>query len=79
VDRLLAQNRLPEAAVAASSNVALGILVALRRHGLSPEDIALASVDDIESASMIEPFSDGRRAAGLRDRPHCDGRCCSSA
>jgi LacI family transcriptional regulator len=57
VDRLVAENRLPEAAVAASSKVALGILVALRRHGLRvPDDIALASVDDIESASMIDPF-----------------------
>jgi LacI family transcriptional regulator len=57
VDRLVAGGDLPEAAVAASSKVALGVLVALRRHGFRvPHDIALASMDDIEAASMIDPF-----------------------
>lgn len=57
VDRLVADNDLPQAIVAASSRVALGILVALRRHGVRvPDDIAVTSIDDIESASMIDPF-----------------------
>ena len=37
--------------------MAVGALVALRRLGLRvPEDIALASFDDIESAAAIYPF-----------------------
>lgn len=57
VDQLVADDDLPQAIVAASSRVALGILVALRRHGVRvPDDIAVTSIDDIESASMIDPF-----------------------
>ena len=37
--------------------MALGVLVAARRHGLRvPEDVALACVDDLETASLIDPF-----------------------
>lgn len=57
IDRLVAEASLPDAIVAASSKVALGILVALRRHGVRvPDDIAVSSIDDIEAASMIDPF-----------------------
>ena len=56
-DRLATAEALPEAILAASNKVALGVLVAARRHGLRvPADVALACVDDIESASLIDPF-----------------------
>lgn len=57
VDRLVCEGSLPDAVVAASSKVALGVLVALRCRGLRvPDDVAVTSIDDIEAASMIDPF-----------------------
>ncbi len=56
-ERLWKEGKLPEAIVAANNHVAVGALVALRRLGLRvPEDIALATFDDIESAAAIYPF-----------------------
>ncbi len=47
----------PEALVAANNLVAVGALVALRRCGLGvPQDVALASFDDLEMAALIDPF-----------------------
>jgi len=57
VDQLVATESLPEAILAASNKVALGALVAARRHGLRiPDDVGLVCVDDIEAASLIDPF-----------------------
>ena len=56
-ERLFTDGVLPEAILAANNYVAVGALVALRRLGLRvPEDIALATIDDIESAAAIYPF-----------------------
>lgn len=56
-ERLFMEDRLPEAIIAANNYVAVGALVALRRLGLRvPEDVALATFDDIESAALIYPF-----------------------
>jgi LacI family transcriptional regulator len=57
MDQLVTDETLPEAILAASNKVALGVLVAARRHGVSiPGDVGLACVDDIEAASLIDPF-----------------------
>lgn len=57
VDAMAREGSLPEAIIAANNLVAVGIIVALRRHGLRvPEDVALACVDDIETAAAIDPF-----------------------
>jgi len=51
------QGSLPEALIAANNMVALGALLALRRHGLRvPEDIALAAFDDFEIDAQLDPF-----------------------
>lgn len=56
-ERLFMEDSLPEAIIAANNYVAVGSLVALRRLGLRvPEDVALATFDDIESAALIYPF-----------------------
>ncbi|MEM1095530.1 MAG: LacI family DNA-binding transcriptional regulator [Bacteroidota bacterium] len=56
-DALATDDTLPEAIVAASNKVALGVLVAARRHGIRiPDDVAVACVDDLETASLIDPF-----------------------
>lgn len=57
VEEMVAQQKLPEALIAANNLVAVGALTALRRHGLCvPEDVALACYGDLELASLIEPF-----------------------
>ena len=56
-ERLFVEGRLPEALIAANNYVAVGAMAAIRRLGLSvPEDVALATFDDIESAALIYPF-----------------------
>ncbi|GAB5521657.1 MAG: transcriptional regulator DegA [Rhodothermales bacterium] len=56
-DALANDNALPEAIVAANNKVALGVLVAARRHSTRiPDDLALVCVDDLETASLIDPF-----------------------
>jgi len=48
---------MPEALIAANNMVGLGALLALRSLGLTvPEDVALATFDDFEIASQIDPF-----------------------
>ncbi len=57
VHELVQNNALPKAIFAASSRVVLGVFKALREQGLSvPKDVAVACVDDIETASMVDPF-----------------------
>lgn len=57
VDTLVEKEEIPEAIVAANNLVAVGALVALRRHTLRvPEDIALACFEDIEIAALMDPF-----------------------
>lgn len=54
---LIANNALPEAILAASSRVVVGVFKSLRAHGLRvPDDVAVVCVDDLEEASMIDPF-----------------------
>lgn len=54
---LIQEDQLPEAILAASSRVILGIFNALREYQLRvPEDIALTCVDDVAPASIINPF-----------------------
>lgn len=56
-EELIAAGALPEALVAANNFVAVGVLAALRRHGLRvPADVALACFDDLEVAALIDPF-----------------------
>lgn len=48
---------LPDALIAANSMVALGVLLALRRHAIRvPEDMAVAGFDDFDIASQLDPF-----------------------
>lgn len=48
---------LPDALIAANDMVALGALLALRRHGIRvPEDMAVAGFDDFDIASQLDPF-----------------------
>ncbi len=57
VEGLINKNELPDAIVAANNKVVVGVLDALRRHGLKvPADVAVACVDDIEPAAAIDPF-----------------------
>lgn len=54
---LLAGGDLPGAIVAANNTVAAGILVVLREHGLhTPDDIAVACVDEVELSDAVDPF-----------------------
>ncbi len=56
-DMLVEENEVPEAIVAANNLVAVGVLVALRRHALRvPEDVALACFEDLEIAASMDPF-----------------------
>ena len=55
--RLVEEDALPEAIVAANNLVAVGALSALRQRGLRvPGDVALACFEDVEIAAMIDPF-----------------------
>lgn len=57
VEELIAAGSLPDAIVAANNKVVVGVLNALRHHGLRvPADVAVACVDDIEPAAAIDPF-----------------------
>lgn len=56
-DMLVEKDEVPEAMVAANNLVAVGVLVALRRHALRvPEDVALACFEDLEIAASMDPF-----------------------
>lgn len=58
VDRLIKETtKFPDGLVTANNMVALGALLALRQHGLHvPQDVALATFDDFEIASLLDPF-----------------------
>lgn len=57
IEELLTHDTLPDAIVAANNKVIVGVLDAIRRRGLRvPQDVAVACVDDIEPASLIDPF-----------------------
>ncbi len=56
-ERLIMEDALPEAFIAANNLVAVGALRALRRHALRvPDHVALACFEDVEIAAMIDPF-----------------------
>lgn len=56
-DMLVEQGNVPEAIVAANNLVAVGVLVALRRHTLRvPDDVGLACFEDLEIAASMDPF-----------------------
>lgn len=56
-DRLIEEDAIPEAVVAANNLVAIGVLYTLRRRKLRvPEDVALTCFEDIEIAAVISPF-----------------------
>lgn len=58
VDRLVKETAtFPDALVAANNMVAVGALLALRQHNMHvPQDVALATFDDFEIASLLDPF-----------------------
>jgi LacI family transcriptional regulator len=57
VEKIIRDNSLPEAIVAANNFVAIGAIEALRRHSVEiPHDIGLACFGDLEVASTIDPF-----------------------
>jgi len=48
---------LPDALIAANNMVALGVLLALRKHAIRvPDDLAVAGFDDFDVASQLDPF-----------------------
>ncbi|MGH7576770.1 MAG: LacI family DNA-binding transcriptional regulator, partial [Longimicrobiales bacterium] len=52
-----AEERVPEAIVAANNLVAVGAMAEMRRQHLSvPDDVGLACFGDIELASLLDPF-----------------------
>jgi DNA-binding LacI/PurR family transcriptional regulator len=56
LNRLLDQTKLPTALFIGNDTVAIGVLGALRERGLRvPDDVALASIDDIPSARFLSP------------------------
>lgn len=56
-ERMLRCDPLPTAVFAVNNFVAVGVVQALRAHGLRvPEDIALVCFDDIEHAALLCPF-----------------------
>ena len=56
-ESLIANDDLPQAVLAANNLVAVGVLVAARKHGLRvPEDLAVTCFEDLETAALIDPF-----------------------
>ena len=56
-EMLIEKKEVPEAVVAANNLVAVGMLVALRRHSLCvPEDVAITCFEDLEIAALMDPF-----------------------
>lgn len=54
---ICAEERVPEAIVAANNLVGVGAMIEMRRQGLSvPENIGLACFGEIELASQLDPF-----------------------
>lgn len=58
IDQLVqGDERFPDALITANNMVAVGALLALRKHNLEvPDDVALATFDDFEIASLLDPF-----------------------
>lgn len=58
VDRLAQETeKFSDALITANNMVAVGALLALRKHNLQvPDDVALATFDDFEIASLLDPF-----------------------
>lgn len=58
VDQLVQEDeKFPDALITANNMVAVGALLALRKHNLKvPNDVALATFDDFEIASLLDPF-----------------------
>ncbi len=57
VQQLIDAGDMPQAIFAASSRVVLGVFKTLRNNGFTvPDDVAVVCVDDVKSASMIDPF-----------------------
>ncbi len=57
MNRLLQQEPRPTAVFAINNLIAVGVVQALREHGLDlPQDMALVCFDDIELASQLFPF-----------------------
>ncbi len=55
-DALLAAEEPPSAILCTNDDIALGVLAALREHGLRvPEDVALAGFDDLPFSALIDP------------------------
>ncbi len=56
-ERLIVEEALPDAIIAANNKVVEGVLATMRRHGLKvPDDVAVTCIDDIEPAAAIDPF-----------------------
>jgi DNA-binding LacI/PurR family transcriptional regulator len=56
ISRFIASNVEFTAVFAATDEAAIGAIAALKDHGLRvPEDIAVASIDNIEMASLVRP------------------------
>jgi LacI family transcriptional regulator len=56
MERLLQQDPVPDAVFAASDQMAIGAIAAIRESGLRvPEDVALVGFDDIETAQYTHP------------------------
>lgn len=56
MEELLKANERPTAVFAAGDNLAVGAMMAMKRHGLRvPEDISLVGFDDIEMAKFLTP------------------------
>lgn len=57
VEAMVAEDSLPQAIVAANNFVALGVIAALRRHGLGvPQEVGLACFGDMPTAALLDPF-----------------------
>ena len=82
--RLLAARNRPTAVFASSDLQAVGLLKAIREHGLSvPDDIAVVSFDGTDESEYCSPPLTGGAAAHPRDghpggRPACSPTTCAS-
>lgn len=57
VAHLCDEKHLPEALIAANNMVAVGAMVELRRRGIRvPDDMGLASIGELDLASLLDPF-----------------------
>ena len=67
---LLRTGGLPAAVITTTDAIALGVMQALREHGLRiPEDVSVIGIDDIPQAAHAHPPSDDRGPAQAADGP----------